>query len=219
MPGSPLGQPARKARKPPPGTPPPTACSAASPSSKTKRTKPNTWPSLTNSSNNSSPAAPPKTNSPSIYADCQWRLNRIAFITESIAEDLESGDPDIDVGDRIKSLANLALYERRVQSTMERALAVLKKLQAERKAEEQAAIEAAVKLEKLAQVEATEWNPAEDGFVFSRESLSREVASRERLELAESHFRPAAAAVPQALPPSRRSKLVPQTGGSLEKAS
>src|SRR5215469_219481 len=132
-----------------------------------------------------------------VYADCQWRLDHIAEYTERLLMEIRISDDCIRDVDRFaKSFALYSLYERRIQSTQAKALVELKKLQADRQAEEarrqaeeQAKLDEAIKLEKLAQLEETEWNPEEYGFVFSREYLGKELRRRERLARAEKAFK------------------------------
>jgi hypothetical protein len=127
-------------------------------------------------------------------ADQQWRLNRVRTIEDAMlavadAQSQTRADhPAVDSAlaagqaflENSKAFVNLTIYEQRIHRIMEKALAQLKQLQAERKALEQAQMEEALKLRILHQEEGLPYDPQADGFVFSTEQLEREAARRER---------------------------------------
>jgi hypothetical protein len=121
------------------------------------------------------------------YTECQWRLDHIAACLEQLQLTTTSEDCVREVQNLGPTFALYALYERRTQTTQAKALANLKQLQkdrqaeeARRQAEEQAKLDEAIKLEKLAQWEKSAWDPADFGFVFSREFVANELRLCER---------------------------------------
>jgi len=84
-----------------------------------------------------------------------------------------------------KEFANLALCRQRVQKKMENAIRQLQKLQKERKAEEQAQMEVAIKLQKLHKMQRIPFDPQEHEFVFSISEIERAAARRDLLADAE----------------------------------
>jgi hypothetical protein len=133
-------------------------------------------------------------------ADQQWRLNRVRTIEDAMlavadAQSQTRADhPAVDSAlaagqaflENSKAFVNLTIYEQRIHRIMEKALAQLKQLQAERKALEQAQMEQALKLRNLHKTQGEPYNPQADGFVFSSDQLEREAAHRNRL--AKAHF-------------------------------
>jgi hypothetical protein len=80
--------------------------------------------------------------------------------------------------DHSQAFVNLSIYEQRIHRVMEKALTQLQELQAARKAEEQARLEEAIKLQKLHQMQGEPYDPQADGFVYSTTELDRESTRR-----------------------------------------
>jgi hypothetical protein len=124
--------------------------------------------------------------------DQQWRLNRVRTIEDGMLtlseSEIGADHPAVDSAlaaaqaflENSKAFVNLTIYEQRIHRIMEKALAQLKQLQAERKALEQAQMEEALKLQMLHKEEGLPYDPQTDGFVFSSAQLEREAARRER---------------------------------------
>ena len=138
-------------------------------------------------------------------ADDRWRLMRAATLESAIfaegaAKSLESedstGDPEIDASlaqgrtwlAEARNLNLLTLYESRIQRRFEKNMAELRKLQSERKAALQQAIEEAARLAQLAESEGQTYNLAEAfeyrNFAFSTEEIGRMVSRYRRLQRA-----------------------------------
>jgi hypothetical protein len=127
-------------------------------------------------------------------ADQQWRLNRIRSIEDGMlgcghheaAGDFDADSPDTHAAltaarafrDHSQAFVNLSMYEQRIHRVMEKALSQLQELQAARRAEEQARLEEAVKLQKLHQMKGEPYDPQGDGFVYSSAELDRESTRR-----------------------------------------
>ncbi len=131
-------------------------------------------------------------------SDDRWRLQRAAALESSIfAEAAEkfanseeaTGNADLDTGlseghtwlAEAKNLNLLTLYESRIQRRFEKNMAELHRLQAERKAALEAAIEEAALLSHLAKSKGEAYNPAEAfltrGFEFSPEEIARMISA------------------------------------------
>jgi hypothetical protein len=138
-------------------------------------------------------------------ADDRWRLMRAATLESAIfaegaAKSLESedstGDPKIDAAlaqgrtwlAEARNLNLLTLYESRIQRRFEKNMAELRKLQSERKAALQQAIEEAARLAQLAESEGQTYNLSEAfecrNFAFSTEEIGRMVSRYRRLQRA-----------------------------------
>jgi hypothetical protein len=127
--------------------------------------------------------------------DQQWRLNRVRTIEDAMLavadaqSETRADHPAVDSAlaagqaflENSKAFVNLTIYEQRIHRIMEKALAQLKQLQAERKVLEQAQMEEALKLQRLHESQGKPYDPQADGFVFSSADLCREAALRERL--------------------------------------
>lgn len=90
--------------------------------------------------------------------------------------------------DKAKILAQISLYEQRIQRSFQRHYDHLKKVQAERKAQRAIELEEARLLSQLAAQKnlpgSPAWSPSDDGFVFSTDEVSRYAARFARLQLA-----------------------------------
>jgi hypothetical protein len=127
-------------------------------------------------------------------ADQQWRLNRIRSIEDGMlgcghheaAGDFDADSPDTHAAltaarafrDHSQAFVNLSIYEQRIHRVMEKALSQLQELQAARRAEEQALLEEAIKLQKLHQMQGQPYDPQSDGFVYSSTEIDRESTRR-----------------------------------------
>ncbi len=129
-------------------------------------------------------------------ADDRWRLNRASALESSIfAEGAEkladsaegTGNAELDAVlshgrtwiAEARNLNLLTLYESRIQRRFEKNMAELRRLQSERKAALEAAIEEAALLSHLAESKGETYNPAEAfvarGFEFSPVEIARKV--------------------------------------------
>lgn len=138
----------------------------------------------------------------SLVAD-RWRLNRAVSLESSLffegaerfADGPEAtGDPELDVAlsegrvwsAEAKNLNLLSLYESRIHRRFEKNFAVLRKLQADRKAALEQAIQESALLSQLAESKGEACNPAEPferrNFVFSTPEIKSMVSRYRRLE-------------------------------------
>ncbi len=133
----------------------------------------------------------------------RWRLTRAASLEASLfcegaerfADSLEAtGDPELDLAlsqcrvwtAEAKNLNLLSLYESRIHRRFEKNLAMLRKLQADRKAALQQAIQEAALLAQLAEARREAYEMAEAferrNFVFSTAEIAQMVSRYRRLE-------------------------------------
>ncbi len=141
-------------------------------------------------------------------AENRWRIKRIHAIENAIfaqgfrryVDDMQSGEPQIDAAltqgetwvQKTHALQLLSLYEGRILRAIEKNLALLKNIQAERKAAHDAAEAEAIRQFQLAQAEGREYRPTFDfdpprehgGFVFSLPSIRIAIDWRDRVERA-----------------------------------
>ena len=129
-----------------------------------------------------------------------WRLNRISAVEDNLFAlgQLQNGGqacPDVPQIDAALTTAHtftqeskqfqlLTLYEQRINRSLQKNLAMLKDLQATRKAEHQAAMKEAAALLKLSEMRGMEYQPEKDGFVFSRDQIHAAIDRQHRVERA-----------------------------------
>src|SRR5277367_2333111 len=138
------------------------------------------------------------------FCDTQWRLNRARSLEDSMlalghseeAGEIETEHPQVHAAltaarvfrDDNKSFLNLSLYEQRLHRTLDKTLRELKALQAERKAQRQAELDAAVAERNLMKMKARHGghhapvDPEPTGqFVFSTTEIEAEARRQFRL--------------------------------------
>jgi hypothetical protein len=139
-----------------------------------------------------------------------WRLNRTSAIEDNLfaigfsehANDVTTEHPEVHaalIAARFftvesKHLELLTLYEQRMNRSLQKNLALLKSLQAERKEQYASQLEEAGKLLQLSEFKGLRYEPAKDGFVFSNDEVHIAVDRQRRLERARTtdftHFKP-----------------------------
>jgi hypothetical protein len=126
-----------------------------------------------------------------------WRLNRASAIEDNLfALGLHDNEgklcPDNNQIDAAltsarvftkesKQLQLLTLYEQRLNRGLQKNLAILKSLQAERKSQHEAAMKEAAALLQLSEMRGIEYQPAKDGFVFSTTQIHAVIDREQRL--------------------------------------
>jgi hypothetical protein len=140
------------------------------------------------------------------FCDAQWRLNRARSLEDamlSLGHSEEAGQFETEhvqvhavltaarvFRDDSKSFLNLSLYEQRLHRTLDKTLRELKALQAERKAQRQAELDAAVAERNLLKMKVkhghhhiqTETEPITRQFVFSTAEIETEARRQFRLK-------------------------------------
>jgi hypothetical protein len=129
-----------------------------------------------------------------------WRLNRISAVEDNLfalglhehGGKLHLENEQIDAAltaARVftmesKQLQLLTLYEQRLNRAIQKNLAMLQQLQAERKASDEAAMKEAATLLKLSEMRGMEYQPTKDGFVFSNDQIHAAIDRQHRLDRA-----------------------------------
>ena len=129
-----------------------------------------------------------------------WRLNRASAIEENLfafglrrdAGELYPDDQQIDTAFNTAcvfsreshELQLLTLYEQRLNKAVQRNLAMLQSLQAARLAQREVEMKEAIQLLQVSEMNALEYQPAKDGFVFSIGEIRSRLDRQQRLKQA-----------------------------------
>jgi hypothetical protein len=113
------------------------------------------------------PATPTETQLVHELADTAWRLNRIPLLEA----DLFSQDPSTQA--LVPLLARLGLHGSRLSRQFQKALEQLREIQDERRHRERRQLRDAADLLVHHQHKGLPWEPADDGFVFSKQQVER----------------------------------------------
>jgi hypothetical protein len=119
------------------------------------------------------PSTPTETQLVHELANTAWRLNRIPFLE---AELLSRA-----VSDALGALASLGLHGQRLSRQFQKTLDQLRTIQAERRHQEKRDLQNAAALLVHHQHKGIPWDPAEDGFVFSKSEVERYAQRKMRL--------------------------------------
>jgi hypothetical protein len=135
-------------------------------------------------------------------ADTSWRLNRVASLetnlltlaaarlpdplTEAPAEVQHAMAIAAALDSQSKTLMNLSLHSQRLSRQFERTVVQLRALQETRLENEQAQLDDLVDIMEMYESRGETYNPSQDGFVFTKEEITRR-------QLAKEAFRTAAA--------------------------
>jgi len=108
-----------------------------------------------------------------LLADTSWRLNRITQL-----EDAVLADPTLAPQDAIDQISRLGLYSSRISRQFQNTVKQLREIQADRKQQERRQLRQAADLLVQHEHQEKPWDPADDGFVFSRSQVEQ-FATRE----------------------------------------
>jgi hypothetical protein len=107
-------------------------------------------------------------------ADTSWRLNRIPLLEVDVLSRPQSPAPSPESpAPAVAALATLGLYGTRLSRQYQTALDKLRAIQSERKDEQRTQLRRAAELLELHRRRGLPWQPADHGFVFSREQVER----------------------------------------------
>jgi hypothetical protein len=109
------------------------------------------------------PATPTETQLVRELADTAWRLNRVPLLEARVI----SGQDGLRILDAHRLLQNLGVQNNRLSRQFHKTLEQLRAIQAERRQREQRQLKQAAALFELHKRQGTQYDPAEDGFVFS----------------------------------------------------
>jgi len=124
------------------------------------------------------PATPTETELVQELADTSWRLRRIPLLEADLLARAsnppsEAAQIAFDIVDAHNLLAKLSLHGARLSRQFQRCVETLRNVQSERRERERHDLRDAAELLTLHQHEGTPWNPADDGFVFSYETVAK----------------------------------------------
>jgi hypothetical protein len=122
------------------------------------------------------PATPTETQLTQELADTAWRLNRIpsleaALLDRAANPPTEQARIDFDIVDAHRALATLGLHYQRLSRQFQKAVDHLREIQSERRREQEREIKRAAALLELHKRKGIPYDPAQDGFVFSKEEI------------------------------------------------
>ena len=122
------------------------------------------------------PATPTETQLTQELADTAWRLNRIPHL-EAALLDRAANPPtdqaaiDFDIVDAHRALATLGMHSQRLSRQFQKNLDVLRDIQADRMERQRRDLKDAAALLELHKHKGVPWEPADHGFVFSKDQV------------------------------------------------
>jgi len=127
------------------------------------------------------PATPTEDHLVHELANAAWRLKRIPLLEADLLTQAMNPNPESTPESAIKALSALSLHGQRVSRMFEKALHQLRDIQAERREREQQQLKDAAALLELHKHKQVPYDPAHDGFVFSKEEVERYALRQKRL--------------------------------------
>ncbi len=124
------------------------------------------------------PATPTESQLVQELVDTSWRLNRIPLLeADVLARAAAPVPPDeeitFDIVDAHRLIANLTIQGDRLSRQFRKSLDTLREIQAERAERERRDLNDAAALLEYHKHKGIPWEPADDGFVFSKEFVER----------------------------------------------
>ena len=136
-------------------------------------------------------------------ADTSWRLNRVVALETNLfslgiteMEDrVRASHPDAEAAlamalayrEHNRAFANICIYRQRLTREFQRILLLLRQIQSERRQNEESQLDNAAKILKMHQDENLPYQPADDGFVFSKAEIESYIGREERWQQANDH--------------------------------
>jgi hypothetical protein len=119
------------------------------------------------------PATPTESQLVQELCDTSWRLNRIPLLETDVLA--RAADPTLafDIVDAHRLLATLGLHGQRLSRQFQKTLDTLRDIQADRADRERRSLKDAAALLELHKHKGIPWEPAQDGFVFSKQEVER----------------------------------------------
>jgi hypothetical protein len=132
------------------------------------------------------PATPTETQLTQELVDTSWRLNRIpsleaALLDRAANPPTERARIDFDIVDAHRALATLGLHYQRLSRQFQKAVDQLREIQSERRHDEERDLKRAAALLELHKRKGIPYDPAQDGFVFSKDRVEAFAERRMRL--------------------------------------
>ena len=113
------------------------------------------------------PATPTETQLVRELADTAWRLNRIPLIESRLL----SGIDDLPILDAHRLFQNLGVQSNRLSRQFQKTLDQLRAIQSDRRTREARDLKQAAALLEMHKHKGIEYDPAQDGFVFSKSEI------------------------------------------------
>ena len=126
------------------------------------------------------PATPTETHLVQELVDTSWRLKRIPLLEANLLARAENPGPHadalarermLDILDAHRLLANLGLQGQRLSRQFQKTLDTLREIQTDRRERERRELKDAAAILELQKHKGLPWEPADDGFVFSKEQV------------------------------------------------
>ena len=122
------------------------------------------------------PATPTETQLTQELVDTAWRLNRIPLLEAALLDratnpPTEQARIDFDIVDAHRALATLGLHYQRLSRQFQKAVDKLREIQSERRHEQERDLKRAAALLELHKHKGLPYDPAQDGFVFSKDQV------------------------------------------------
>ncbi len=122
------------------------------------------------------PATPTETQLVQEIADTAWRINRIPFLEAELLDRAanspsEQARIDFDIVDAHRNLATLGLHYTRLSRQFQKAVDQLREIQSERHREQERNLKHAAAILELHKHKGIPYDPAQDGFVFSKDQV------------------------------------------------
>jgi hypothetical protein len=115
------------------------------------------------------PATPTESQLVQELTDTSWRLNRIPLLEAKLLSDLGG----LTIVDAHRLLSNLGIQSHRLSRQFQKTLATLRDLQSGRHDHEVRQLKDAAALLELHKHKGVPWQPADHGFVFSKDEVER----------------------------------------------
>jgi hypothetical protein len=124
------------------------------------------------------PATPTETQLVIEIADTAWRLNRIPLLEAEVLSRAAAPVPldqeiTFDIVDAHRLLANLGIQGQRLSRQFQKSLDKLREIQADRSERQRRDLKDAAALLELHKHKGVPWEPADHGFVFSKDHVER----------------------------------------------
>jgi hypothetical protein len=124
------------------------------------------------------PATPTETQLTQELADTAWRINRIptleaALLDRAANPPTEQARIDFDIVDAHRALATLGMHYQRLSRQFQKGIDTLRDIQADRAERERRDLKDAAAILELHKHKGIPWEPADHGFVFSKDHVER----------------------------------------------
>jgi hypothetical protein len=126
-------------------------------------------------------ATPTETQLTQQIADTAWRLNRIPLLEAALLDraanppSAQAAPPNqemaFDIVDAHRALATLGMHSQRLSRQFQKTLDQLREIQAERRLQQERDLKRAAALLELHKHKGIPYDPAQDGFVFSKDQV------------------------------------------------